>query len=102
MMTIKIFITITTVMSTKVIGRSLNSCLDVYYNNIHKVRNVFVPIDADYFVFICEFCRSESLILISIVIDIDARCFVSFIFIAVERKLCCTRFCLTLIRDILF
>jgi hypothetical protein len=34
--------------------------------------------------FICEFCRSESLILISIVIDIDARCFVSFMFIAVE------------------
>ena len=60
----------------------------------------FVPIHADDVVIMCEFCRSEFHIWKSIVIDIDARYFVSLIFIAAERNLCCTRFCLTLIRDI--
>jgi hypothetical protein len=67
-----------------------------------KLEMFFVAFAADDVVIICEFCRSESLISQSIVIDINAPCFVSFISIAVERNLCCTRFCLTLIRDILF
>jgi hypothetical protein len=62
MMAMKVCITIATVMTAKFISRSHNSCLDVYYNNIHNVRNVFVPIDADDVVVICEFCRSEFLI----------------------------------------
>ena len=70
-------------MTTNFNSRSQNSCFDVYDNNIHKVRNIFIPFAADDVVIICEFCRSEFLILISIVIDMDVRCFVSFIFIAV-------------------
>ena len=46
-MTMTIFITIAIEMMTKFISRSHNICLDVYDNNIHKVRNVFVTIDAD-------------------------------------------------------
>jgi hypothetical protein len=44
MMTIKIRITITTVMTTNFNSRSHNSCFDVYDNNIHKVRIVFCSI----------------------------------------------------------
>jgi hypothetical protein len=62
MMTIKIFITITTVTTTKFISRSHIRCLDVYYINIHNVRNAFVPFDADDVVIIRDFCRSEFLI----------------------------------------
>ena len=35
---------------------------DVDDNNIHIVRNVFVPFDADDVVIICEFCRTEVVI----------------------------------------
>ena len=35
---------------------------DVGDNNIHNVRNVFVPFDADDVVIICEFCRTEVVI----------------------------------------
>ncbi len=62
MMTIKIFITITTVTTTKFISRSHIRCLDVYYINIHKVRIVFVPFAADDVVIIFVFCRSKFLI----------------------------------------
>jgi hypothetical protein len=44
MMTIKICITITIFMTTNFNSRSRNSCVDVYDNNIHKVRIVFCSI----------------------------------------------------------
>jgi hypothetical protein len=42
MMAIKICITITILMTTNFNSRSYNSCLDVYDNNIHKVRIVLL------------------------------------------------------------
>jgi hypothetical protein len=62
MMTMNACIRIATVMTTKFICRSHNSSLDLNDNNIHNVRNVFVPFDADDVVVIFEFCRSEFLI----------------------------------------
>jgi hypothetical protein len=41
MMAMNVCITFATVMSTKFISHSHNSCLDVYDSSIHKVRNVF-------------------------------------------------------------
>jgi hypothetical protein len=84
MMTMNVCITIKTVMSTKFISRSHYICLDVYDNSIQNIGNVFVPFAAADVVIICVFCRSEFLISKSIAIDINARSFVSFIFIAVE------------------
>ena len=62
MMRMKIFITIAIVMMTKFMNRRHNSCRDENDDNIHNVRNAFVPFDADDVVIICEFCRSEFLI----------------------------------------
>jgi hypothetical protein len=41
MMAMNVCITFATVMSTNLNSHSHNSCLDVYDNSIHKVRNVF-------------------------------------------------------------
>jgi hypothetical protein len=60
MMSMNVCITFATVMSTKVIGSSHNSCLEVYDNNIHKVRNVLVPFDADDVVIICVFLQAKE------------------------------------------
>jgi hypothetical protein len=62
MTTIKVCVTITTVMSTKFISRSHYICIDVDVNTVDTVRNVFVQFLADDVAIICEFCRSESLI----------------------------------------
>ena len=62
MMRMKIFITFAIVMMTQFMNRSLNSYRDVNDDNIHNVRNAFVPFNAGDVVIICEFCRSEVLI----------------------------------------
>jgi hypothetical protein len=85
MMTMNAYITITTVMTTKVFSRSQNSCFDVFDNIIHNVRNVCVSIDANDVGIICEFCtvfcffhihccRTEF-VFYSILLDFDARHF---------------------------
>ena len=61
-MRMKIFITIAIVMMTKFMNRSHNSCRDANDDNIHNVRNAFVPFDDDDVVIIFEFCRSEFLL----------------------------------------
>ena len=55
MMRMKVFITIAIVMMTKFMNRSHNSCRDENDDNIHNVRNAFVPFDAGDVVIICEF-----------------------------------------------
>ena len=62
MIRMKIFITIAIVMMTKFMNRRHNSCRDENDDNIHDVRNAFVPFNAGDVVIICEFCRSEFLI----------------------------------------
>jgi hypothetical protein len=51
----KIFITIAIVMMAKFMNRRHNSCRDENDDSIHKVRNAFVPFNADDVVIICEF-----------------------------------------------
>ena len=101
MITTNVCITITTVMSTKFISRSRNSCLDVYDNIIDKVRNVFcsnrcwwccyylrilqkrisdLKIDCNWhwrtvFCFFHIHCCRTEFVLYSILLDIDTRHF---------------------------
>ena len=75
---------------------------DVGDNNIHNVRNVFVPFDADDVVIICEFCRTE--VVISNRLWLTLMHGILFVSNSILQNGICVvrRFCLTLIRDICF